>query len=120
MRKNWIDPPSVSPAEITTLVDTLRVSPAVARVLVGRGYGDLDAAAHFLHPDLAILASPFDLLGADAAIDRLLTCVREKRRVLVFGDFDVDGVTGTSLAVRVLSRLGADVDFLLPKRTGRW
>lgn len=116
MRKNWIDPPSIPASDIARLVDTLGISPAVARVLVGRGYGEPSDASRFLHPDLAQLSSPFDLLGADAAIDRLLHCVREKRRVLVFGDFDVDGVTGTSLAVRALGRLGADVDYLLPKR----
>lgn len=92
------------------------MSPAVARILAVRGYADAGAAERFLHPQLSQLASPFDLLGADRAVEALLSCLREKKKILVFGDFDVDGVTGTSLAVQALGELGADVEYLLPRR----
>lgn len=114
--KNWIGPPEVPDTDVRRLVAELGVSPAVARVLVGRGKGDVEEARRFLHPSLDQLASPRLLRGADAAIDRLVRALREKERIIVFGDFDVDGVTGTSLALRALRRLGADVDFLLPRR----
>lgn len=116
LRRNWVGPPDIADADVARLRSLFGVSTAVARVLVARGHTVADDAGRFLHPDLGQLSSPRAFLGADAAIDILLECLREKRRILVFGDFDVDGVTGTSLAVRALRRLGGDVDYLLPKR----
>ncbi len=116
LRRNWIGPPEIDPDEVTRLSRELSVSPAVARVLAARDHRDLADADRFLHPQLAHLSSPRAFLGADAAIALLLECLRERKRILVFGDFDVDGVTGTSLAVRALRRLGGDVDYLLPRR----
>jgi single-stranded-DNA-specific exonuclease len=62
------------------------------------------------------LGDPHGLADVGAAVERLLRALERRERVLVFGDFDVDGVTGTSLAVRALRRLGFDVSFLMPKR----
>ena len=116
LRRNWIGPPRLDADDVARLRGALGVSGAVARILAARGHVDADDAGRFLHPDLSHLSSPRAFLGADAAIELLLECLREKKRILVFGDFDVDGVTGASLAVRALRRLGADVDFLLPQR----
>jgi len=116
VRKQWVDPPRVPAEDVTRLTGALGVPPAIARILAGRGYADVDAASRFLRPDLAQLSPPTALLGADRAIEILLDAIRARRRILVFGDFDVDGVTGTSVAVRTLGRLGADVDHLLPQR----
>jgi single-stranded-DNA-specific exonuclease len=101
---------------VSALVRELGVAPLVARVLVGRGKDDVDVARRFLEPSLDQLSDPLLFLGADVAIERLLRALREKQKIVVFGDFDVDGVTGTSLAFRTLSELGADVEFFLPKR----
>jgi len=116
LRKNWIGPAEVPAAEVNRLVGELGVSAAVARVLVARGKGDVEEARRFLNPSLDQLSPPRRMLGADAAIDRIVRALREKERIIVFGDFDVDGVTATSLAFRTLGRLGADVEFLLPRR----
>ena len=114
--KNWIERGPLDDTSIARLVNELDVSPAVARVLVGRGKGELDVARRFLEPDLSQLSSPRLLKGADRAIERILQALRNQERILIFGDFDVDGVTGASLAVRTLGFLGADVDHLLPQR----
>ncbi|NNE43143.1 MAG: single-stranded-DNA-specific exonuclease RecJ, partial [Gemmatimonadetes bacterium] len=114
--KNWIEPVRPDPEVVASLARTLQVPLVVARVLAGRGKTDPDEARAFLTPDLNQLSSPRLLAGADQAIARLLRAIRDREKVLVFGDFDVDGVTGTTLAVRTLRELGADVDFLMPKR----
>jgi single-stranded-DNA-specific exonuclease len=116
MRKNWIGPGEVDAPAVARLAAELQVPEVVARILVGRGKGDVEEARHFLEPSLEHLSSPLGFLNADKAIARLLTALRNNEKIVVFGDFDVDGVTGTSLALRTLRRLGADVDFLLPKR----
>jgi single-stranded-DNA-specific exonuclease len=97
-------------------VNELGVPQVVARVLVGRGKGDPAEARRFLYPSLDQLSDPRRLRGADVAVDRLLGALSRNEKILIFGDFDVDGVTGTSLAVRALRQLGANVDFLMPKR----
>jgi single-stranded-DNA-specific exonuclease len=116
LRRTWIGPPAVPADGVARLVEALDVSPAVGRILFARGHDCPDSARRFLYPEISRLSPPDAFLGADAAIEVLLDCVRRRRRILVFGDFDVDGVTGTSLAVRALADLGADVDFLLPQR----
>jgi single-stranded-DNA-specific exonuclease len=101
---------------VPRLARELDVPLVVARVLASRGRTDLDRARAFLSPSLGVLASPALMRGADVAIDRLRHAIAKREKILVFGDFDVDGVTGTSLALLALRRLGADVDFLLPHR----
>jgi single-stranded-DNA-specific exonuclease len=116
LRKRWIGPSEIPAEQVRHLVDELQVSPAVARVLASRGKNDVEEARRFLHPSLDQLSPPEALLGATVAIERILRALRNNERILVFGDFDVDGVTGTSLALRTLRTLGARVDSLLPRR----
>ncbi len=90
-----------------------RFSPAMARILAARGITDLASA------ELVLSALPRgdDLPGVDAAVARLLAALDQQERILVVGDFDADGATGTAVAVRGLKLLGARyVDFAVPDR----
>jgi single-stranded-DNA-specific exonuclease len=116
MQKTWVGPPVVDAASVQRLAQDLGVSPVVARILAGRGHRDSIAARAFLNPEINGLSSPSLFLGAEQAIERLRRAISHGERILIFGDFDVDGVTGTSLALRALQRLGASVEFLLPHR----
>lgn len=116
MQKTWVGPPVHDREAAARLERELGVPAVVARILASRGRVELDDARAFLNPSLSALASPRLLRGADRAIDRLRAAIAGRERIVVFGDFDVDGVTGTSLALRTLRELGADVDFLLPHR----
>jgi single-stranded-DNA-specific exonuclease len=116
VRKNWIEPKAVEPAAVKRLTDALGLSRTVAEILVRRGKADPEDARRFLEPEIGQLASPRTLRGVPEAVGRLLRALRANEKIVIFGDFDVDGVTGTSLAVRALRALGADVDFLMPKR----
>ena len=88
----------------------------VARLLVLRGVSDPEAAAEHLAPSLMRLHSPRLLPGMDAACERLARAVREGEVILVHGDYDVDGVTGTALLVRMLGLVGAKVAWHIPNR----
>ncbi len=116
MQKTWVGPPVLESDAVVRLAATLGVPTVVARILASRGRTDVDAARAFLSPSLATLSSPRLFSGADLAIERLREALARRERILVFGDFDVDGVTGTSLALGTLQQLGADADFLLPHR----
>lgn len=96
------------------LQDALGVAPAVAAILVRRGYGDVEAARAFLAADAR--TDPGDLPGAAAACELVLRHVQAGSRILVFGDYDVDGVCSTAMMVRTLRELGAEPTWQLPSR----
>jgi single-stranded-DNA-specific exonuclease len=100
--------------EIRRLEHELGVSGAMAQVLVRRGLASPDAARAFL--DAAEEHPPSAFAGIDVAVQLVLRHVRERTRITVHGDYDVDGVCSTAILVRVLRALGANVDWYLPDR----
>ncbi len=101
------------------LVDTLGVPELVARVLVARGITDVDEAREFLTPSLARdWADPLCIPGMERAVDRVELAVSRHEVIAVFGDFDVDGMSSTSLLTLALRRLGATVHPYIPHRFG--
>jgi len=113
--KQWHLRPN-DPDAANRLAAAARVSPVVAQLLLNRGVSDAPAARRFLDSDLRGLHPPLALPGVRAAAERVVTAVAEKRRICVYGDYDVDGVTGTAILLRVLNKLGADVQFHVPLR----
>ena len=101
---------------VARLENALGLQPLTARVLVGRGIDTPEAAETFLQPTLDGLHSPFAFADMEAAVDRLLHALRHGERIVVHGDYDVDGISGTVLLVTVLRALGADVGYILPHR----
>lgn len=104
----------------TQLVDELRAAtnlPSnVLKILVNRGLSDPDTIEKFLNPTLDDLRDPFEMEGMDKGIDRIIQALYNNERVMIYGDYDVDGITATSLLYLVLNKLGAQVDFHLPNR----
>ena len=91
--------------------------PLVARVLASRGVS-AESLDEFTNPSLARLVAPESLPGVTRAVEVLLPYIREKRPVVVFGDYDADGVCATAILVSALTRLGAKVSAFFPKREG--
>jgi len=98
------------------LVDALGCPPFLARLLTLRGLTDPAAASLFLDPRLKNLADPFLLPGMRPAIERILQAIDRRERIVLYGDYDVDGVTSLALFTRILRRLGADPHPFLPLR----
>ncbi len=94
----------------------LGLHPITARVLVARGFDTVAAAEGFLAPGLDELHSPFAFVQMEAAVDRLMSALRNGDRIAVHGDYDVDGITGAVLLVTVLRHLGGGVELILPHR----
>jgi single-stranded-DNA-specific exonuclease len=85
-----------------------------ASILVRRGFCSGDAIRYFLEDDLASLRNPFALDGMEDAVERILAAKDEGEKVLVFGDGDVDGITGTALLANYLESIGMDVTWRIP------
>ncbi len=114
MTSAWTIAP-LEPDRVAALARELGVSDVAASVLVRRGYGDPDDARRFL--DAALPGHDPDLLGDVAtAVERIRAAVEDGRRICVYGDYDVDGICATALAVLILRELDADVVWHLPSR----
>lgn len=98
------------------LARDLGLSELAAQLLIARAIDTVDAARSFLAPSLAQLSEPFLLPGMAVAAERLLSGARSGERIVVYGDFDVDGMTATALLTEVLASLGADVTPFIPHR----
>lgn len=94
----------------------LDLSRPIARALVARGYAEAEQAYRFLNPSLKDVEDPLRLSGMAEAVARILRALQNRERLVVFGDYDADGVTATALLVRVLRRLGGNVEAFLPHR----
>jgi single-stranded-DNA-specific exonuclease len=101
---------------IASLARVLDVSPTVAALLLSRGCDDEQAARSFLKPSYDQLHDPDLMLGMSAAVPRLLRAIEQGERILVYGDYDVDGTTGTAVLLRALNLLGAKTGFHVPHR----
>ena len=113
--KRWVIAPS-EPALTETLARELHLALPLAQVLANRGFRDAAAAAQFLNPQLRQLGDPFDLPGMDRAVDRILHAIKDQERIVIYGDYDVDGVTSSALLQLVLRTAGATVANFLPHR----
>jgi len=113
-QKQWaIRSPDDRSAE---LAKSLKVSPLVAQVLINRQITDAQTGAHFLTPKLTDLIDPAQMPGIAPAVQRLKQAVTNRERITIYGDYDVDGITGVSILWQILTMLGADVDYYIPHR----
>ena len=115
MNYRWSIAPS-QPALTASLAAQLGISPLLAQCLLNRGHSEPEAVARFLEPRLRNLADPFALPNMAAAVDRLFAARERAEPLVIFGDYDVDGVTSTTLLLEVLRALGWRVDYYLPHR----
>ncbi|MGQ0714350.1 MAG: single-stranded-DNA-specific exonuclease RecJ [Gemmatimonadaceae bacterium] len=109
-------PTPVDPVAIAALAAELHLPPMVCELLCRRGYIEIEPAKRYLRPRLDQLHDPERLLGLPAAVDRLERAVRDGETVLVHGDYDVDGITATTILVRTIRRLGGRVVPFIPRR----
>ena len=101
---------------VARLSSELGIDPVLARLLVQRGIGTFQEARAFFRPSLDNLHDPFLMKDMDKAVERVEAAVRSGEKILVYGDYDVDGTTAVSLVYSFLQRLTRNVDFYVPDR----
>jgi single-stranded-DNA-specific exonuclease len=112
----WVVAEKPDPALVSELAAETNLSPNVASILVNRGLNSAESIDLFLNPELSDLKDPFTLDGMEKAVERVTRALLENEKVVVYGDYDVDGITATALLYLVLNKLGAHTEFYLPNR----
>jgi len=103
-------------AKVQSLQQSLKVHPVLCRILVQRGLETFEHARDFFRPQLTDLHSPWLMKDMEKAVERIQTAIREKEKVLVFGDYDVDGTTAVASMYRFLQNIHSLLDFYIPHR----
>jgi single-stranded-DNA-specific exonuclease len=104
------------PVAAAELAQRLRTSPLLAQVLLNRGLREAEECLSFLRPNLKCLHDPFLLPNLEKAAERVARAVREKEKIVVYGDYDVDGITATAILWHAIKCLGGVVEFYIPHR----
>ncbi|MBT6805069.1 MAG: single-stranded-DNA-specific exonuclease RecJ, partial [Verrucomicrobia bacterium] len=115
MNYRWSIAP-IQDLQVKRLSEEFDLSPLLAQCLLNRGHDDFENVDQFLRPKLKNLSDPFTLPNIERAVERLLAARESGEKVVVFGDYDVDGVTSTALIIEVLRELGWKIDYYLPHR----
>ena len=115
MRKRW-KIKQVDEELKERLSRSLGLHPAVSRVLVARGIRCEDEARRFLEADLSYLHSPSKLKGIDKAVKRIKKALDKREKILIYGDYDVDGITGVSLLYTILNKFTDNLTCYIPNR----
>ena len=115
MKYRWCQAPP-QPALTTHLANELKISPLLAQCLLNRGLSEPEPIGRFLEPRLKHLADPFLLPNMHAAVERLFRAREGKEKVVIFGDYDVDGVSSCALMSEIMTALGWESFCYLPHR----
>jgi len=114
--KAWVLRTPAAPELSVQLAADLGVSETFARLLANRGFTTIEQVHDFLEPSMDRLLDAFTMRDMDLAVTRVLRAVDDREQILVYGDYDVDGITSTSLLTATLTALGAKVTYFIPDR----
>lgn len=116
MEKRWVVIEKGDEQLILKLAQELDISEYLANLLVQRGVKSYEEARTFFRPEISHLHDPFLMKDMDKAVSRILKAIQLKEKILVYGDYDVDGTTAVALVYSFLKKIGAELDFYIPDR----
>ena len=115
MQKRW----NILPADerkVNALQQSLKIHPVLCKILVQRGIDSFDKAKDFFRPQLSLLHSPWLMKDMEKAVERIVIAINENEKILVFGDYDVDGTTAVASMYQFLKKIHSSLDFYIPHR----
>ena len=117
IEKRWVVKPQGNPKAVAAMAAATGISPVLANLLVQRGIDTLEKAKTFFNPQLSDLHDPFLMKDMDKAVERVERAVRNREKIMVYGDYDVDGTTAVALVYKFLRQIGhKDLLFYIPDR----
>jgi single-stranded-DNA-specific exonuclease len=115
MHRHWLVN-RTNPEYIKYLSKFASISPVLAQICINRGIKTPEEISSFLNPHISQLSDPFDIQGMKIAVERIMVASKNGEKVLVHGDYDVDGLSATAIILRVLKMLGIDSHYFIPNR----
>lgn len=115
MEKRW-NIIAADPAKVQSLQTALKIHPILCELLVQRGITDFDAAKNFFRPHLSHLHDPWLMKDMRKAVDRIDNAIKSNQKILVYGDYDVDGTTSVATLYQFLRQLTEKLDYYIPHR----
>ena len=117
IEKRWVVKPQGNPKAVAAMAAATGISPVLDNLLVQRGIDTLEKAKKFFNPQLSDLHDPFLMKDMDKAVERVERAVRNREKIMVYGDYDVDGTTAVALVYKFLRQIGhKDLLFYIPDR----
>ena len=118
MQKRWSIKPKADASVVMQLASDLSIDDTIANILVQRGINSFDKAKKFFRPSLTDLHNPFLMKDMDKAIVRLTKAINSNEKILIYGDYDVDGTTSVACMFRFLQKIYSRelTDFYIPHR----
>lgn len=116
MEKRWVYKPEPEREILEKLSQEININEYLSKILVQRGIQTFDEAKEFFRPSLSRLHDPFLMLNMDKAVNRLTDAVFNKEKILIYGDYDVDGTTSVSLIYLFLKEFSDQLEFYIPDR----
>lgn len=116
MAKRWEKKNNSAADAIHNLSHTAGISDVLSTVLINRGITDSEKAGRFLHPALQNLPSPFLIEGMEQAVSRVIIALKRQEKIVLYGDYDVDGISSVSVMYLFLKSVGANVSYYIPSR----
>ncbi len=116
MKKRWVIKERGNSELIESLSKELNINPILANLLVQRGHDTFEKAKLFFRPTLSMLHDPFLMKDMDKAIDRIDKAISGQEKILIYGDYDVDGTTAVALVFTYFKKRYANIDFYIPDR----
>ncbi len=115
LSKKWVVAPS-RPEESRKLAQQLNTSTIIGQILLNRDIRDLEVAKKFISPKLTDMLEPSLMPGVEKAVDRIADALIAKEKITIYGDYDVDGITSTSILWYLFKMLEANIDYYIPHR----
>lgn len=112
----WVVAPEPDPDLLQDISSKVGLDRTVTKILFNRQIDSVETIRQFLQPSLSDLADPYTMFGMDKAVIRILEALQSNEKIMVYGDYDVDGITAASLLYLILNKLGAQVNYYLPNR----
>ena len=115
-QKRWTYQEAPDPDLVQQLSNAINVNSVLSSILVQRGVTDFEGAKAFFRPDLNMLHDPFLMKNMDLAVQRVLHAMENQEKILVYGDYDVDGTTSVAMVFSFLKTVYPKVDYYIPDR----
>lgn len=106
----------ISDAVLYGLCEKFNISPKIMKIIISRGYKTEKQIKDFLSPNYEMLNDPFKLQNMSLAVERIKHAIEQKEKILIFGDYDVDGVSATCVMIKTFEKLSYKVNYYLPNR----